>query len=190
MKDETISGVKAYSIITGTLVFVTLLFLYIVPLLGILKTESTAVKTTSHPARFLKATLNPGLNGVFKNDQPKVVVVRLLNNECKECVDSIFSNVVRLSRKIGRENIYLLFGGAMANEFQMFKRLHRYDLDNMYLHIAQVSSNDRLGLSYYFIRSAKEPESTDSIHLIQNKETADFMPIYQEWQNGIRTLNF
>lgn len=174
-------GVKR-SIILFFCIFMFVALVYTIWISSGKTTDSAQKLSNQEQLKSPGAILETDLSAFIKPGQSKSIIIRLINNDCQECTDSIFNNVLKLADKIGKERIYILIGGRLYdNDYHMYKRLHKFDLDNIYLMRDRISSVDSLGLNYYFIASTEMPNSTESVHLVSTIADADYKPIYNEW---------
>jgi hypothetical protein len=89
--------------------------------------------------------------------------LRMENSGCHDCTDSLFHNAVYLTKRFGKDRITVLIGSTFNREdFEMFRRVHRYDLPNI-LQVPDVSEADKTGRSYYFMLDKKRSEKAFSI---------------------------
>jgi hypothetical protein len=97
-----------------------------------------------------------------KLNRHKLLILRLVKNDCGACIDSTFSNTVRVAKLIGAENVVILLGGYELNNFYKYKRIYQYDLPNFLFAPQSVTDTDDQHLSYYFCVS----KNTKYAHLV------------------------
>ena len=115
----------------------------------------------------------------------KNVVLRLMKNDCKECLDSIFSNTLRLSKSLGKNSVYILISNGYSElQYIGFSRIYQYDL-NIYYVPEEITSLDKRGHSYYFIFNREYPMSAKNIYEIRTTADAGHTANYDEWLKGI-----
>lgn len=96
----------------------------------------------------------------------KALYLRLENNGCNDCTDSLLQNVSLLSSKIGQDNIVVLMDDTFTEDnFYMFKRLNQYKIKHLYFVPATISKLDSLKSSYYFMMSGRSDKFASSIFL-------------------------
>jgi hypothetical protein len=111
----------------------------------------------------------------------KKVVLRLMKNDCHECIDSIFNNTVRLSTILGRSSVIVLIDGTYdESKYLTWKRLYQYNFD-LYQVSARLTSLDDQGNSYYFILNKNKPKTAQKIYKIFDKMDAGYSPSYNKW---------
>lgn len=64
------------------------------------------------------------IDSLNKLDKDKLLVLRFLRNDCRECIDSIFSNLSNVAKKVGKENVAVLVDEPNFYEYLKYKRLY------------------------------------------------------------------
>jgi len=95
------------------------------------------------------------IDSLHKLKNEKLFVLRFMRNDCKECIDSIFGNLISISSKIGKENIAVLIDDPNLNNYYKYKRLYQDKIINFFYYPTGVSAIDKEGISYYSIYSKK-----------------------------------
>jgi len=96
-------------------------------------------------------------DSLFNRDNSKLVVLRVMYNDCKECRDSIFEGAKRLAYRIGENNFCVVAGSFREDQFSVYKRLYSYDIRNFIQVPERLAALDSGSLSYYFIINKKLP---------------------------------
>ena len=111
-----------------------------------------------------------------------IVYLRLMNNGCNDCTDSLLKNAGYLSSRIGSDHIAVLVGGKFKeNDFYMFKRLNKFAIEHMYYVTSGFSDLDSLNTSYYFIIKGQPGVTASSIFLPDPTGNPDLNRKYLQW---------
>jgi len=95
-------------------------------------------------------------DSLFNRDNSKLIVLRVLYNDCKECRDSIFEGAKRLTSRIGENNLCVVAGNYPEDQFLAYKRLYSYNIRNFIQVSEKIAALDS-GSSYYFMINKKLP---------------------------------
>lgn len=125
--------------------------------------------------------LQINIDSIITKDKDNVIVLRLLKHDCRECIDSLFNNTVRLAKTFGKEQVVVLMsGGYQLDEFLSYKRLYQYSL-NVYQVANPITGYDRSIDSYYFIRNAQNTEFAQHPFLVRNLKDSGYSINYRNW---------
>jgi hypothetical protein len=102
------------------------------------------------------------------NNNSKLIVLRDLYSECKDCRDSIFEGAIRLASKIGKENLCIVAGNYQEKDFLMYKRLYSYSISKFINFPGKIAQPDTSGLSYYFMINKRLPGQAEFVFFPQN----------------------
>jgi len=118
------------------------------------------------------------------------VILRLIPNDCEECMDSIFNNTLRLSKILGRESVDVIVNGDYSeNQYLTLKRLYQFDL-NLHQMTENLTSIDDEGNSYYFIFDRNKPTVAHKVFRISNTLDAGHSLMYENWAVQLINLNW
>lgn len=150
-----------------------------------LKNEAKQIKQEK-PAIQLPEAINLAQalpDSLFAANNSRMIVLRIMNSDCKDCRDSLFSGARQLAGKLGKENICIIAGNYREEDFFMYKRLYRYDFDH-FIHMPnRLTPIDSTGLSYYFVLNKRAPAEACFVFYpeIENRRSI---------QNYFNNLNF
>lgn len=102
-------------------------------------------------------------DSLFNPDNPRLVVLRLLYSECKDCRDSVFEGAKRLAARIGKRNLCVVAGHYREDDFLMQKRLYSYDIRNFIDVPGKIEARDTGDNSYYFIVNKNFPGKVEGM---------------------------
>jgi hypothetical protein len=102
-------------------------------------------------------------DSLFNPDNPRLVVLRLLYNECKDCRDSVFEGAKRLAARIGKKNLCVVAGHYREGDFLMQKRLYSYDIRNFIAIPGKIAAPDTGENSYYFMVNKNFPGKVEGM---------------------------
>lgn len=100
------------------------------------------------------------VDSLHKLKREKLFVLRFMRNDCRECIDSIFGNLIRISSKIGKENVVVLIDDPNLNNYYKYKRLYQDKIVNFFYYPTEISAIDKEGISYYSIYSKKNKSAS------------------------------
>lgn len=125
--------------------------------------------------------MQSNIDSVIPKDERNTIVLRLLKHDCKECIDSLFNNTIRLAKTLGKEKVAVLMSnGYQPDEFLTYKRIYQYDL-NVYRLTTRITPYDQLTDSYYFYRTSENPDLAQHPFLVKGLEDSGYSTAYKNW---------
>lgn len=95
----------------------------------------------------------------------RMVVLRLMYNECKDCRDSVFEGAKRLASRIGDRHICIIAGNYEKDQFLMYRRLYSYHFRNFIQIPERLTMLDTASVSYYFLANRNFPGKADMVFI-------------------------
>jgi len=143
--------------------------------------EKKRAKAATERLYLSSIKMQANIDSIIPKDEPNTIVLRLLKHDCKECIDSLFNNTIRLAKILGREKVAVLMSeGYQPDEFLTYKRIHQYDL-NIYRVTTHITPYDLSADSYYFYRTSENPELAQHPFLIKGLEDSGYSTAYKNW---------
>jgi len=149
-----------------------------------LKKELTKAIRGNNEQKYIlqKRSINKTISdSIAKLKKGKYLVLRLMPNDCHDCIDAIFNNTNSLASKIGADNIIILVGNYNIDDYYKFTRLNRFTLTNFYYFPGEVTDIDKKGLSYYFMINKKIEMSAVSIFITEPTLNPQQTNSYLNW---------
>jgi hypothetical protein len=138
---------------------------------------------------FNNSKLNLSLDTLFKRPSDRLIVLRMLKNQCSECRDSIFNNTIKLASTFGKNSVVILFDDSYTyEEYIQFKRIYQYELENLFHISNKVSHLDGLGNSYYFFNSISDPSTAQNLYQIKEFKEVGYSVNYMEWLSEVKKV--
>jgi hypothetical protein len=129
----------------------------------------------------LTVKMQTDIDSVIGKNKDNMIVLRLLKHDCKECIDSLFNNTIRLAKIFGKGKVAVLMsGGYEFDEFLTYKRVYQYDL-NVYQVTTPVTSYDQSIDSYYFHKTAGDAGLARRLFLVRSLKDAGYSDGYNKW---------
>lgn len=140
-------------------------------------------KATNNDTPLTTVKMQIKIDSLIAEDKGNTIVLRLLKHDCKECIDSLFNNTIRLAKIFGKEKVTVLMsGGYQLDEFLAYKRVYQYEL-NVYQISSPVTPYDQSINSYYFYRAARDPELAQRLFLVRSLKDSGYSIPYKNWFN-------
>ncbi|MGC4233601.1 MAG: hypothetical protein QM594_11540 [Niabella sp.] len=131
---------------------------------------------SSSPADLYKVSELIADSSLFYSDkeEEKLVVLRLVKNQCGACVESALENIKDLSRKLGKDKVAIWASGSFKeDELVSYQRLFRYDVPKFYQIKSVIDPLDSHNQPYFFYFTRDKFNIMQLVFFPYNKSLVD-----------------